>query len=73
MKLPNLNKFSEEKKNELIARLEKVCDCEHFIYGTFIDLDSDADIDKVLEYIDINPNADSSDIIVFTFLLRKQR
>lgn len=73
MKTPNLTRFSESKKDELILKLKEICDCPHFIYGTFADLKDDADVDTVLEYLKSNSELQSSDVIVFTLVLRKER
>lgn len=72
MKLPITN-LTKEKENQLISKLRGICNCDHFVGGILIDLKSDEDADKVLDYIVSNPELESSEIIVFVLLLKRER
>ena len=65
--------FSKEKKRELIRELRKVFDDDDFVMGTFCDLETDAEIDIVLEYLKENPDVESSEVILFTMDIDRNR
>ena len=67
------SKFSEEKRNQLIAELKKICDDPDFILGVRCDLKNDADIDEVLDYIRNNENLTSSDVILLSLEISRRK
>lgn len=62
------SKLSDKKKKELFSLLEKYADYSEypdFFEGTFAFMDTDEDIDKLIEYIKENPGIEEWRITIF--------
>jgi hypothetical protein len=73
MKIPNFEKISTEKREELLDKLKEILDCSDFVHGVFAYLRSNDEADNLLNFINNHPKADSSTILIYLLALKKQR
>ncbi len=62
-------RFSTEKKRSLVKELRRIYDSKDFALGVLCDLDSDNDIDTLLEYIHTKGNPTSEEVILASMQL----
>lgn len=73
MKIPNFEKISTEKREELLDKLKGILDCSDFVHGVFAYLRSNDEAENLLNFINDHPKADSSTILIYLLALKKQR
>ena len=65
--------FTKTKQLELAKKLRKLFDDDDFVLGCLCDLETDAEADSVLEYLKENPDVESSEVILFTMDIDRNR